>query len=321
MEENEEVPPHAYAKIIGPGWQYYMVKPKVILGRGGNGVECDIQLTRENSVSRQHFSIRYAAEFQALEIENLSKNGILVNGHFKQRYSKPVMSKTQCEIVYGRFDKMRVTLLLPSPMKPIEKKKKSLSTHHHFHIKKMFSNSNIKNNVKIGRFIPLLQCIAFILSNSKSPVSIPYIISQLKGSPFLKNQLFHMVSDYKLKYSVQHVITQNLTQFQISTIHVNNSSNPNHNHHNINPNNSTNTGVIASSVPATSPGASSTINNPQRPTIIPKFSISESAKPSFEQFSQLLMSEYYATSSKANNKSNANNNNKSNTNPAPLAGP
>lgn len=105
---NERV---AYAKIVGTGWQYYMTKSKIILGRGGKGVECDIRLGGENAVSRQHLSIRYAPEYDAIEVENLSKNGILVNGTFVQQFANPVLVRAQTEIAYGRYDSMRITLI------------------------------------------------------------------------------------------------------------------------------------------------------------------------------------------------------------------
>lgn len=120
----------AYAKIVGPGWEYYMTKPKIILGRGGRDIECDVKISSENAVSRQHFTIRFAPELQAFEVENLSKNGILVNGQFVHRLTPPVLLRSQADIAFGRCDPMHISFLLPvGPKNSIKKREYAADRH------------------------------------------------------------------------------------------------------------------------------------------------------------------------------------------------
>lgn len=107
-------PVQALAKLVGYNWEYYMTKQKIILGRGVKDVECDVVVSKETAISRQHFSIRCVPELQAFEIKNLSKNGILINGEFATLDSPPRLVRSQTEIVFGKSPEMRCTFVLPA---------------------------------------------------------------------------------------------------------------------------------------------------------------------------------------------------------------
>lgn len=174
----------AYAKIVGPGWEYYMTQPKIILGRGGKGVNCDVIISSETAVSRQHFTIRFAPEIQAFEVENLSKNGILVNGEFIHRLSPPVLLRSQADIAFGRYDPMRISFLLPVGAKASVKKKEPASE----------------------RSIPLLQWVgeAIVADDYLTAKQIRDAIE--KAHP---NQLQKLGSDAAITSSIRHVLMQN----------------------------------------------------------------------------------------------------------------
>lgn len=174
----------AYAKIVGPGWEHYMTKPKIILGRGGENVECDVVVSIESAVSRQHFSIRFAPELQAFEVENLSKNGILVNGEFVHRLSPPVLLRSQADIAFGRRDPMCISFLLPSGIKASVKKKE----------------------VPSEKTLPLLQWIgeAIILHGPLTAAQLRKVIDEAHPHQFRKMGGDHIVSS-----SIRHILTQN----------------------------------------------------------------------------------------------------------------
>lgn len=210
----------AYAKIVGPGWKYYMTKPKIILGRGGKGVDCDVQVSNESPVSRQHFSIRYAPEHESMEIENMSKNGILVNGEFKQIFSSPKLIKSQTEISFGRFDKMRLTVVLPIKDKVINKKNgKHIVKHHHQHILKLWNEKGY--NINNIQFLPLLNCIAYVIltyghgTDDGKGLDVNDIVKWLKSCKDLQSQQFKLVKDFGLLGNVRHVIIMNPGKFKI----------------------------------------------------------------------------------------------------------
>lgn len=171
----------AYAKIVGFGWEYYMTKPKIILGRGGNDISCDVLLCNDSAVSRQHFWIRFAPEHQAIEVKNLSKNGILIDGEFVRRDSDPVLLTSQAEIAYGKEENMRVSLLLPAPTRGQLRKSPQAS------------------------FIPLIQWIGEILVTD-SALTPRAIHDKLRNSHAKELQ---NIEDYALFNSVRHVLTQN----------------------------------------------------------------------------------------------------------------
>lgn len=173
----------AYAKIAGLGWEYYMTKPKIILGRGGSECECDVVLSRDSAVSRQHFSIRFAPEHQAIEVENYSKNGILVNGDFIRRYSAPILLRSQAEIAYGKLDHQRITLLLPVANRGSVQRKKS--SH--------------------ASFIPLIQWIGEILV-SGTPSTPSEITTKLRQK---YSKELQALDNSALANSVRHILTQN----------------------------------------------------------------------------------------------------------------
>lgn len=158
-----------------------MIKPKIILGRGGNGVECDLMLSTDTAVSRRHFTIRFAPEHQAMEIENLSKNGILINGEFIRHAHNPVLLTSQAEIAYGKSDDMRVTLLFPT-----------------------LSRTQLKKEPQAA-FVPLIQWIAeaLVMDKELTPRSI---VEKLRAAH--SNDLQN-IDDYALFNSVRHVLTQN----------------------------------------------------------------------------------------------------------------
>lgn len=177
----------AYAKIVGPGWHYYMTKPKIILGRGGTGVDCDVILTKESAVSRQHFSIRFAPEHEAIEVENLSKNGILVNGQFLSRFSAPILLRSQGEIAYGRPDAMRISLLLPVCQHVVEKKRKQ------------------------SVFLPLLPWVGQVLVRAKTALPTDELVSRVWAAH--AREMPHL-DRARLANSIRHVLVQNEHIFQ-----------------------------------------------------------------------------------------------------------
>lgn len=180
----------AYAKIVGPGWEYYMTQPKITLGRGGEGIDCDVIISSESAVSRQHFTIRFAPELQAFEVENLSKNGILVNGEFIQRLSPPVLLRSQADIAFGRLDPMRLSFLLPVGTKASVKKKE----------------------LAADRNIPLMQWIG-------EAISIHTILNadeiRTKIDEAHPNQLQKLGSDRVIASSIRHILTQNDHVFHV----------------------------------------------------------------------------------------------------------
>lgn len=177
----------AYAKIIGPGWQYYMTKPKIVLGRGGEDVGCDVHVSNATAVSRQHFSIRFAPEHQAIEVENIGKNGILVNNTFLSKYSAPILLRSQAEIAFGGYDPMRVTLVLPVANRVIGKNQKK--------------NSSTRSN----KFVPLLNWVGETLVDTDA-LSMDQIVARLRNS---HRSALRFLDDRVLANSVRHIISQN----------------------------------------------------------------------------------------------------------------
>lgn len=161
-----------------------MTQPKIILGRGGVGVDCDVVISTESAVSRQHFTIRLAPELQAFEVENLSKNGILVNGEFIQRHSPPVLLRSQADIAFGRNDPMRISFLLPVGSKTSVKKKELAS----------------------DRSIPLLQWIGeAILLHGELPAS--RMVGVIEGRH--PHQLKKLGPQRVIEGSIRHILTHN----------------------------------------------------------------------------------------------------------------
>lgn len=161
-----------------------MTQPKIILGRGGENVDCDVIVSTESAVSRQHFTIRFAPELQAFEVENLSKNGILVNGEFVHRLSPPVLLRSQADIAFGRLDPMRISFLLPSGIKPSVKKK----------------------DLSAERNVPLLQWMgeAVVAHGPLTAVQLRDVID--KAHP---HQLRRMGGEHIVSNSIRHILTQN----------------------------------------------------------------------------------------------------------------
>lgn len=113
----------AFAKLVGVGWEHYMTKPKIVLGRGGEGVEVDVIVSSKTVVSRRHFTIRFAPEINAFEVESLSKNGVLVNGELLRRLARPAVIRSQTDIAFGNGEEMHVSILLPAWIKTSRKKR------------------------------------------------------------------------------------------------------------------------------------------------------------------------------------------------------
>lgn len=184
----------AYAKIVGPGWEYYMTQPKIILGRGGKDVDCDVVISSESAVSRQHFTIRFAPELQAFEVENLSKNGILVNGEFIQRLSPPVLLRSQADIAFGRLDPMRISFLLPVGTKASVKKKE----------------------LAADRNIPLMQWIGEAIS-TYTILNAREIRAKIEEAH--PHQLQKLGPDRVIASSIRHILTQNDHVFYVVDSH------------------------------------------------------------------------------------------------------
>lgn len=180
----------AYAKIIGPGWEYYMIKPKIILGRGGKDVKCDVIISTESAVSRQHFTIRFAPELQAFEVENLSKNGVLVNGEFVHRLSPPVLLRSQADIAFGRYDPLRITFLLPVGVKSSVKKRE----------------------LAAEREVPLMQWIGEQLVEHDYLSAIQLRMKIDEAHP---NQLRKLGSEEVIASSIRHILTYNSHIFAV----------------------------------------------------------------------------------------------------------
>lgn len=168
-----------------------MTKPKIILGRGGTGVICDVQISEKSAVSRQHFSITFAPEHEAIQVENLSKNGILVNGQFLTRFSAPMLLRYQAEITYGKPDDMKLTLLLPAEYQSLLTKKK-------------------KND---AAYLPLLQYIGNLLVNgNREQASCQRLVSLMQSH--YDKRVKH-IDTAVLFNSIRHVLTQNDHIFQV----------------------------------------------------------------------------------------------------------
>lgn len=174
----------AYAKLVGPGWVYYMTQPKIILGRGGNDVNCDVIISSQQAVSRRHFSIRFAPELQAFEVENLSKNGILLNGEFLHRNSPPVLLRSQAHISFARIDDMCISFILPVGPKTSLKKRE----------------------LARERKIPLFQWIgeAITMHTILNPSQIYKHIDDMHP-----NQLHKLGPPVVVRSSIRHLLTQN----------------------------------------------------------------------------------------------------------------
>lgn len=189
----------AYAKIIGPGWQYYMTKPMITLGRGGKGVDCDVKLSDQNAVSRQHFCVRFTPDNDGVEVENMSKNGIIVNGNFIQRLKQPVLIRSHTEVAYGRPENMRLTVILPAMSdRAIAKKRLQQQA----------------NNEKTH--FPLIDLVGHALATTTTgayPLTMDELITTLRKyhtqlrPPRMKESL--------LRNSVRHVITHNEHIFDV----------------------------------------------------------------------------------------------------------
>lgn len=167
-----------------------MTQPKIILGRGGEDVECDVIISRESAVSRQHFTIRFAPELQAFEVENLSKNGILVNGEFVQRLSPPVLLRSQADIAYGKNDPMRISFLLPVGSKTSVKKKEFAA----------------------DRSIPVLQWVGEAILMHEELTASEIVGAIEERHP---HQLKKLGPESVVAASVRHIVTQNDHLFRV----------------------------------------------------------------------------------------------------------
>lgn len=189
----------AYAKIIGPGWQYYMTKPMITLGRGGKGVDCDVKLSDQNAVSRQHFCVRFTPDNDGVEVENMSKNGIIVNGNFIQRLKQPVLIKSHTEVAYGRPENMRLTVILPSVSDRVIAKKRLQQQ---------------ANNEKTH--FPLIDLVGHALATTTTgayPLTMDELITTLRK---YHTQLRPpRMKESHLRNSVRHVITHNEHVFDV----------------------------------------------------------------------------------------------------------
>ena len=101
----------AYAKIVGPGWVHYMLKPVCILGRGPASV--DIVIGKDVSISRQHVKISFSPDMQGFEISVIGKNGIFVNGDFLRQGEQPRLLRSHTDIIIGRSQPSLITFYLP----------------------------------------------------------------------------------------------------------------------------------------------------------------------------------------------------------------
>lgn len=101
----------SYAKIVGPGWIYYMMTPCVILGRGP--ASADIVIGSDSSVSRRHAKIEFSPDLQAFEISVIGKNGMFINGEFLRHGERPRLLRSHTDIIIGRHSPVLMTFYLP----------------------------------------------------------------------------------------------------------------------------------------------------------------------------------------------------------------
>jgi hypothetical protein len=77
---------HAYAKIEGEDFYYYVRKLQVSLGRKVSVPEnVDVPLGNTKSVSRQHARLFYNFSLERFELTIFGKNGAFVNEQFIER--------------------------------------------------------------------------------------------------------------------------------------------------------------------------------------------------------------------------------------------
>lgn len=138
----------AFAKLVGFEWEYYMTTPEIVLGRGGKDVNCNVIVSKETAVSRRHFAIRYVPQIRAFEIENLSKNGILINGLYITQESPPFVVRSQADIAFGKRENMRCTFIIPK--EPLKSNGNGASKNG---AKKKDSKSEVSQTVQLVNFM------------------------------------------------------------------------------------------------------------------------------------------------------------------------
>lgn len=70
----------AFAKLQGDGFEYFVRKYEVLLGRKSKSTELDIVLGDNMNISRQHAKITYNFDLGVFELTVMGKNGVTVNG-------------------------------------------------------------------------------------------------------------------------------------------------------------------------------------------------------------------------------------------------
>ena len=92
-------PQHAYAKLEGEDFVYYMTTLGVVLGRAAGGPlplpQVDVVLGTTKIISRQHARIDYNFETRAFELTVLGKNGAYVDNHYYPPGAPPILLESK----------------------------------------------------------------------------------------------------------------------------------------------------------------------------------------------------------------------------------
>ena len=93
-------PQHAYAKLEGEDFAYYMTSLGIVLGRAAGGPlplpQVDVVLGTTKIISRQHARIDYNFETRAFELTVLGKNGAYVDNHYYPPGAPPILLESKC---------------------------------------------------------------------------------------------------------------------------------------------------------------------------------------------------------------------------------
>ncbi|GAQ87425.1 hypothetical protein KFL_003520040 [Klebsormidium nitens] len=110
-----------FAKIRGMGWEFFMQKYEIVIGRNSKNTAVDIDLAKDGggmNVSRRHARIYYNFDKKRFEIEILGKNGAYVDGQLRVPSDGPIPLNSQSLVVVGDFP---FYFLLPT--KKVEKRR------------------------------------------------------------------------------------------------------------------------------------------------------------------------------------------------------
>lgn len=90
-----------FAKLLGEGYEFFVKKYEVTMGRKSKSTALDIVLGDNMNISRHHATIRYNFDTSKFELVVLGKNGVHCNGVLHTPSSGPVELKSQDLISLG----------------------------------------------------------------------------------------------------------------------------------------------------------------------------------------------------------------------------